>query len=331
MRTVLFTPADRIRLNPWHQHHNMWGAEELARDFRAVGFEATTFDAGAWGFDMTDELCPDEVHRYHGVPIRNLGVLAAKPPDRVPNRFHFVFGLRPDFGGRPFGLVHYLAVRSAALVNRPERMQIWFAHEPSGEWWDRAVELAEPCPLGSDFAEHAGVPRDHYAHRADLARLHVLREHGGVYLDLDTICVRPFGDLRQHRCVMGWEDLDRRHLCNAVILAEPGAEFVERQLAAQASFRPGMWGEVSIVEAGRLAHASPGLVHAVEREAFHHPSWDDGGFRLMHGDEGAEFPAAYCHHLWEHCFWDAALRDLTVEALRAGASNFCRIVRPFLP
>jgi hypothetical protein len=38
------------------------------------------------------------------------------PPNtatRMPRIAHFIFGLSPDFGNKPFSLVHYLAIRSA--------------------------------------------------------------------------------------------------------------------------------------------------------------------------------------------------------------------------
>ncbi|HKI04027.1 MAG TPA: hypothetical protein VKK31_18755 [Thermoanaerobaculia bacterium] len=78
MRATLFPPAAQIRQNVLHMHHNMWTAEELAKDFRAVGFIAETFDAGAWPYDQPDELLPEETRPYFGFPIRNLGVLATK-------------------------------------------------------------------------------------------------------------------------------------------------------------------------------------------------------------------------------------------------------------
>ena len=31
----------------------------------------------------------------------------------IPNVFHFAFEFQSDFGGKPFGLVHYLAIKSA--------------------------------------------------------------------------------------------------------------------------------------------------------------------------------------------------------------------------
>lgn len=79
MRATLFTPEDRVRDNPLNGHHNMWSAEELARDFRAIGFDAAVFDAGTWSLDHWDSLFPADLTQDHGKPIRNLGVRATKP------------------------------------------------------------------------------------------------------------------------------------------------------------------------------------------------------------------------------------------------------------
>src|SRR5687767_12052334 len=57
--------------------------------------------------------------------------------DMIPNRIHFIFGLHPDFGGKPFSFVHYLAIASAAAVNSPSEIILHHAHEPAGEWWER--------------------------------------------------------------------------------------------------------------------------------------------------------------------------------------------------
>ncbi|HYH44953.1 MAG TPA: hypothetical protein VEG34_04660 [Thermoanaerobaculia bacterium] len=78
MRATLFPPSAQIRKNVYNVHHNMWTAEELAEDFRAVGFAAETFDAGAWPYDQLDELLPEKTRPYFGFPIANLGVLATK-------------------------------------------------------------------------------------------------------------------------------------------------------------------------------------------------------------------------------------------------------------
>jgi len=329
MRSTLFPPADRIRNNPLNFHQNMWSAAELTRDLQTVGFDVETFDAGAWGLDTTDEFFPGDLRADWGKPIRNLGLRAIKRSrvQRIPNQFHFVFGMRPDFGGRPFSLVHYLAVQSAIEVNRPDRVRFWYVHEPSGEWWERTKPLVELCRI-SEVVDYDGIPLDHYAHRADVVRLRILIEHGGIYLDLDTICVRPFTDLLRYPAVVGYES--NAILCNAVILAEPGSEFLRQCLSAFRLFRPGMWGEICNGEMTRIAHENPALVHTVGQRAFHWPDYGADGYRLMHLECGSEFPEAYCHHLWEHDTWNRGLKDLSIAELRRGSSNYARIAQRFL-
>lgn len=63
------------------------------------------------------------------------------PPSNIPNIIHFVFGLSPDFGGRSFSLIHYLAVKAAYECNKPEIIYLHYAHEPSGEGWDKAPPM----------------------------------------------------------------------------------------------------------------------------------------------------------------------------------------------
>jgi mannosyltransferase OCH1-like enzyme len=78
MRSTLFTPPDRLVGNPHQSHKNMWSAEELSKDLRAVGFQTCLFDAGGWSMDMTDPFYSADVHADHGKFIANLGVIGTK-------------------------------------------------------------------------------------------------------------------------------------------------------------------------------------------------------------------------------------------------------------
>jgi hypothetical protein len=75
-RLPLFTPPDRLRENPHHQHFNMWSELLLCSDFEALGYRVETFDAGTWEFNQNDELYPELTQEFHGHPIPNLGVRA---------------------------------------------------------------------------------------------------------------------------------------------------------------------------------------------------------------------------------------------------------------
>ena len=50
-------------------------------------------------------------------------------------------------------------------------------------------------------------------------------DYGGIYLDLDTIVVKSFDDLRVHRMTVGYEHMQSN--CNCILVVSPGAEFVD--------------------------------------------------------------------------------------------------------
>src|SRR5262245_49217802 len=136
------------------------------------------------------------------------------PPDgaslgaaRIPRILHLCFGMAPDFGGKPWSLVHYVCARSAVTVLRPGRAFPYSAYEPSGPWWEATRSLLEPVRIEAPTAIF-GNPLLHPAHRADVVRLEKLIEHGGIYLDCDVLVRRDFGPLLFHSTVVGQEGED---------------------------------------------------------------------------------------------------------------------------
>jgi hypothetical protein len=83
-RDVLFSPMVRrtqgIEDTHGHDlmgHQYMWGAEDLARELRFLGFSAVaTFDAGTWPFDIPSAMPFQSNERFFGRRIPNLGVVA---------------------------------------------------------------------------------------------------------------------------------------------------------------------------------------------------------------------------------------------------------------
>ena len=262
----------------------------------------------------------------------------------VPNIAHVIFGLSPDFGGKPFSLAHYLAIESLRQVNRPERIYLYYRYEPSGEWWERClphvalVRFDPPQSIGGQVLLHP-------AHQADVARLQILYELGGIYLDLDTICVRSFQPLLDTDCVLGIEIADGHlmGLCNAVILAAPRSTFIKRWLDGfdpatsrwrgfRSAGRDLHWNEYSVRYPAFLAHWYPGEVTIEGPRSFYSPSWSEEGLRkLFVLPPDTDDSDAYCHHLWESFSWDRYLRDLTRGSIMAGEDMYSRLAKGFLP
>lgn len=253
----------------------------------------------------------------------------------IPKIVHLCFGMTPDFGGKPWSLVHYACVRSMAERLRPDEIRFYYAHEPTGVWWELTrplVSLVRIDPPTSIF----GNPLIHPAHRADVVRLEKLIEHGGIYLDCDVLVVRDFDALLDHQCVLALQgEAPRLGLCNGVILAEPNARFLHRWRETYRTFRSrgkdDFWSEHSVAMPMKLAREDSSDLTILGNRAFHWPlfhrehlQWTFASTRPI--DQGE----SYAHHLWESISWHDHLAGLTVRKVRRRDTNFHRWLRPLL-
>jgi len=260
---------------------------------------------------------------------------AVRSATRIPRIVHLCFGMAPDFGGKPWSLVHHVCAASAVAVLRPERAHLYYAFEPTGPWWEATRRLLDPVRIEAP-TQIFGNPLLHPAHQADVVRLEKLLAHGGIYLDCDVLVRRDFGPLLGHSAVLGQEgEGGREGLCNAVILAEPEAPFLRRWHASYASFRARgkdeFWCEHSVQVPSRLAAEHPGELAIVDHRAFFSPLWTKPELdRLFASRRPLDNPDAYAHHLWESQAWEDYLGELTVRRVRRVETNFHRMARPYL-
>ena len=274
----------------------------------------------------------------------------------VPNILHFVFGMAPDFGGKPFSLVHYLSVKSAVVLNKPTVAIFHYQYEPEGEWWEKAKPF---LTLNKITAPDSFMGRRlyHVAHKADVVRLQALKETGGIYLDLDSISVKPLTGLLNNSFVIGGElkpdyvpknwrqrikyrlrliknkNGNATGLCNAVLLSEQNSGFINGWLNEYKTFRSKgrdrYWNEHSVQVPERLAAKNPELLTQLSPYAFHYPLYNEAGMKSMF-EEITEFSEAYLHHLWESFSWDKYLSKLTVEDIKNRDTTYNLIARRFL-
>jgi hypothetical protein len=206
-------------------------------------------------------------------------------------------------------------------------MNFYYNREPAGYWWEKAKPLLNLVPIDPPSAIF-GNPLRHPAHMADVLRLDILMERGGVYLDLDVVCLRPFAPLMRFDTVLGEEH--GVGLCNAVILARPGARFLMRWREAYRSFDGREWNMHSVKVPYLLAKQAPDEVHVVDYRKFFWPMYWPEHMRAFFQEPASEFcTESFCVHLWES-FASEYLEKLTVGSLIEGRSEFCELVRPFL-
>ena len=109
-------------------------------------------------------------------------------------------------------------------------------------------------------------------HKVDVLRLQILIEHGGIYLDLDTICIQSFDKFLKEKVVMGRES--ELGLCNCVIISPSNSDFLKRWYNEYRNFHNDQWNEFSVLLPMKLAQSRPDLIEIEPREAFFWPSFD---------------------------------------------------------
>lgn len=268
---------------------------------------------------------------------------------------HFVYGLQPQ--REPFPLVHFLAVESARRMLRPDRI-LFHVHElPFGGYWDRIrphVEVIPVEPVAAVNERHLDplIARYLYAHHADVVRLDALLEHGGLYLDIDTLTIArfpdhwwsaPFAIGREPHDVPLADGRSGRALLNAVMLAQPDSTFARVWRDQIVDAMDGSWSAHSCDLAARLADAMPDEVTVLPEVAFSRfgPTPTDLQALLMPSRPAADssLSGAYVLHLCQHLWWERqridfvpwfAGADADERYVLDGLSVYGRCARRFL-
>lgn len=271
---------------------------------------------------------------------------------RIPRHFHFVFGLKPQT--EPFHIVHYLCLESCLQVNRPERVTLYYHHEPHGRWWDRIRDRLHLVRVPAGGRTPGGRYRNElirsfsYAHEADFIRLEKLLKHGGVYADMDTLFINPVPDaLFEKSCVLGRERPvpqengrpDEESLCNALIMAEPGAPFVRRWLEGMPEAFDGSWSQHSCQLPHRLSRLHPEEIHVEGERSFYPYMWTKEDLHALLEERHENWDGVCSVHLWNHLWWARLRLDfssfsgerLTERFIRGGGNTYALAARRFLP
>jgi Glycosyltransferase sugar-binding region containing DXD motif len=192
-----------------------------------------------------------------------------------------------------------------------------------------------------------------------VVRLQALKQTGGIYLDLDTICVKPLHELLNNAFIIGqelkagyipknWrqkikfairkklnaEGVDTVNgLCNAALLSEKNSVFVNLWLNTYSSFRSTgrdkYWNEHSVIVPIKLAKENPAAITLLGPYAFHYPLYNKPGLQSMF-EKVTDFPGAYLHHVWESFSWNDYLSRLTIQDILERDTTYNCIARQFI-
>jgi len=109
-------------------------------------------------------------------------------------------------------------------------------------------------------------------HQADVARLQILLEVGGIYLDEDTYVLKSMDELRVHEMVLGEEVYYA--LGNGIILASNNSWFLHRWYFEYQNFNDSKWSESSCYAPWSLWKFFPKTITVIKGKMLR-PNWEE--------------------------------------------------------
>lgn len=192
----------------------------------------------------------------------------------IPNICHFVFGLKEQKD--EFSFCFYIAVFSAYIINNPSVIHFYYHYEPFGRWWDKLKNIPVLKLEKIDIPMKIGnKPIHKVAHKADWVRMNMLFDKGGIYLDIDTICIEPWKQLLDNDVVLGKQS-GHVGICNAIMFTVPKSEFFKIWLDKyESEFNPGGWNEASINLPYNISKQYPNRLTLKEPNVFFLPNFNE--------------------------------------------------------
>lgn len=248
----------------------------------------------------------------------------------IPKIIHFIFGLDEKFCNKPFCLFHKIAILSAKKLNPTYTIILHYKFEPeNNEYWEfvkKEIFLDKIDVLSDDIFGKKVIYKEHIS---DILRLTYLTSIGGIYLDIDTICVKPFDDLLDNRFVIGIESFKGiiSGLCNAVIMSEPNSEFSNIWMKEYINFDPHNWNEMSVQKPYELSKLHPNLVSIQPQCHFFKYDWHS--IIDVFNDDG-NLNGCYCIHLWETKTYHPILKHITEHDIKTRNCIYNILARPIV-
>ena len=139
---------------------------------------------------------------------------------------HFIW--LTQIGARPFSFINALAVLAAARHHPKDKILMWCNEEPKSNLnWMRVKHLFEVRPVDPP-TEIEGVKLEHVQYKADVLRLQILQKLGGIYLDTDSLLLKPLTPLVGPEIVLARES--ENSIAMSPIIAKPGGAFIDEWL-----------------------------------------------------------------------------------------------------
>lgn len=214
--------------------------------------------------DIVDFSCADNVTGF-SEPI-------------VPNIVHYI-----KFRSKQLSFVELISILSVHENHRPDKILIHCSTcvngALEGKYWNMLMKASRPPVEVLHFQEPTTIYGKNLSsvyHASDVARIRILIEHGGIFVDSDVYVVRSLERFRHFEMALGWPEGE--NIGTQVLVAHKNARFLKLWLESYQWYKPFLWyynaGELPtisiLVEKPELIHRVPILfgVHNLVNELY---------------------------------------------------------------
>ncbi len=254
--------------------------------------------------------------------VANLGMLyPADPCAEIPKIIHLLY-----FGETEFYNFHHRCIHSMIQYMPDYEIRIYNTKEPpaDNQYWQDIKSHPRVRIHKMDAPQfYDGFELKHFQYKADVARLELLYEHGGVYLDIDMIIVRSFHEIfaSGHSFYIseereGSNGRGSGALINAFLAAKPKNEFIKLWLNEfKSGLRLGIWAHHIRDSNKQLLDSHPHYMHkyrirVLDWKMFMPLHWQDTEAFIRSETVPYEFPPeSYGTHLWETILGDVMRKN----------------------
>ena len=247
--------------------------------------------------------------------------------DLVPNIVHYIWFSNKD---TIFPFHHMLSVMSAHKILKPDVILFHTNRPPTGSYWAiitalSSVKVIHRVPPRTLFGEQTKTPAFPTSH-SNIARVDILLQHGGIYLDLDVIALKPFDVFRHYPCTVGMETDDGK-VCGGLIIATNTSSFMYIWANAYLEdYRVSRYAYNSGEVPAKLVRRYPSLVHVVHT-AFHRPNWTPREVKMIWGPLGFDWSDKFAIHLWYQVYRKLGGKEPSLENIVDWPGAFGEIAR----
>lgn len=256
----------------------------------------------------------------------------------IPNIIHFIYFNSPT--ARRFSYMNALAVKTAYHMQNPKQIIMHYnTEQEDNPHWQSIKPYVTLRKIGAP-TKYKHIPLQYVQYQADIVRLQILEEFGGIYMDTDQLLIKPLDDLLDNECVMGGEsyidhardlhDVTKiQSLSSGLIMSAPYSKFIQKWIDRwPEGFKENVWASHAVVLPWEIAKEFPNDVKVLEVEAFTPFDFRDDYIFGTDLNQLKRLKHSYAVHMWD-TIWQPQIEKIDEDYLKNSESMFAYMFRRY--